>query len=177
MMNCWSFVGKVYAILTLQLLATIGVGATVRLVPSISHFLLKTHAGIAVYVVILVTPFIVLIPMFCLRHVKPVNYLLVAIFTVSLAFQVGITCVFTPGMVILESVFLTAVVFVTLTLYTFWAAWRGYDFSLLGPFLSEALLCLIIYVFIQAFSPLGKSNMMIFGALGSIVFCGYIVRI
>lgn len=56
--SCWSFVGKVYAILTVQLLATIGVGATVRSVPSIFHFLLETHAGIAVSVVIIVMPFI-----------------------------------------------------------------------------------------------------------------------
>lgn len=66
----------------------------------------------------------------------------------------------TTGKVILESVILTAVVVVSLTLYTFWAARRGHDFSFLGPFLFAALMILIVFALIQvtrAFSIYQKS--------------------
>jgi protein lifeguard len=53
------------------------------------------------------------------------------------------------GKVILEAAVLTAVVVVSLTLYTFWAAKRGYDFNFLGPFLFASLMALIVFGFIQ----------------------------
>lgn len=56
---------------------------------------------------------------------------------------------FVTGKVILEAVILTAVVVVSLTLYTFWAAKRGYDFNFLGPFLFGAIVVLMVFGFIQ----------------------------
>lgn len=50
---------------------------------------------------------------------------------------------------ILESVILTAVVVVSLTLYTFWAASKGHDFSFLGPFLFSAVMILMVFALIQ----------------------------
>lgn len=49
----------------------------------------------------------------------------------------------------LEAAILTSVVVVGLTLYTFWAAKRGYDFAFLGPFLFAAVLVLIVFSIIQ----------------------------
>lgn len=76
---------------------------------------------------------------------------------------------------ILEAVILTAVVVISLTLYTFMAAKRGYDFNFLGPFLFGAVLVLIVFSMIQILFPLGKVSMMIYGCLAAIIFCGYIV--
>lgn len=53
------------------------------------------------------------------------------------------------GKVILESVILTSVVVVSLTLYTFWAARRGHDFNFLGPFLFGAIMVLMVFALIQ----------------------------
>ncbi|KAJ6336043.1 hypothetical protein OIU78_012612 [Salix suchowensis] len=75
-----------------------------------------------------------LLPMYYYHQKHPVNYILLGIFTISLAFAVGLTCAFTEGKVILESAILTSVVVVSLTMYTFWAARRGHDFNFLGPF-------------------------------------------
>jgi len=75
----------------------------------------------------------------------------------------------------LESVILTALVVLSLTAYTFWAARRGHDFSFLGPILFAAILVLIFYGLIQAFFPLGKLSVTIYGALASIIFSAYIV--
>ncbi|XP_010497467.1 PREDICTED: BI1-like protein, partial [Camelina sativa] len=123
----WSFIRKVYSIISIQLLVTIAVAATVVKVHSISVFFTTTNAGLALYILLIFTPLIVMCPLYYYHQKHPVNYLLLAIFTVSLAFAVGLTCAFTSGKVILEAVILTSVVVISLTLYTFWAAKRGHD--------------------------------------------------
>ncbi|PRQ26032.1 hypothetical protein RchiOBHm_Chr6g0290161 [Rosa chinensis] len=171
----WSFIRKIYSIIAVQLLVTIAVAATVVSYHPIANFFVSTGAGLALYIVLIIIPFIVLCPLYYYHQRHPVNYLLLGIFTISLAFVVGLTCAFTSGKVILESVILTVVVVIALTLYTFWAARRGHDFNFLGPFLTGALLVLIVFSLIQVFFPLGKLSVMIYGCLASIIFCGYIV--
>ncbi|KAL6210593.1 hypothetical protein ACLB2K_015825 [Fragaria x ananassa] len=171
----WSFIRKIYSIIAVQLLATIAVAAVVVSYHPIANFFVSTGAGLALYIVLIITPFIVLCPLYYYYQRHPVNFILLGIFTISLAFVVGLTCAFTSGKVILESAILTAVVVIALTLYTFWAARRGQDFNFLGPFLSGALLVLIVFGLIQIFFPLGKLSVMIYGCLASIIFCGYIV--
>ena len=53
------------------------------------------------------------------------------------------------GKIILEAAILTAVVVVSLTAYTFWAAKRGHDFNFLGPFLFAAIMVLMVFSLIQ----------------------------
>ncbi|KAJ0111314.1 hypothetical protein Patl1_03309 [Pistacia atlantica] len=171
----WSFIRKVYSIITIQLLVTIAVAGTVVTVRPISEFFVSSGAGLAVYIVLIITPFIVLCPLYYYHQKHPVNYFLLGIFTISLAFAVGLTCAFTSGKVILESVILTAAVVVSLTLYTFWAAKRGHDFNFLGPFLFGAIIVLMLFALIQILFPLGKISVMIYGCLASIIFCGYII--
>ncbi|KAK8614675.1 hypothetical protein V6N13_068472 [Hibiscus sabdariffa] len=171
----WAFIRKVYSILAIQLLATAAVSATVVFVHQISHFFVSTRAGFALYIVIVILPFITLCPLYLLHRRHPWNYLLLGVFTVSIAFSVGLSCAFTKGKVILEAAVLTAVVVISLTLYTFWAAKRGHDFNFLGPFLFAALIVLIVFALIQVFFPLGRLSMMIYGGLAAIIFSGYIV--
>ncbi|KAF5462676.1 hypothetical protein F2P56_018664 [Juglans regia] len=171
----WAFIRKVYSILTFQLLATIAVGAVVVFVHPIAHFFVSTGAGLALYILLILTPFLVMLPLYFYHQKHPFNYLLLGIFTLSLAFVVGLTCAFTSGKVILESVILTTVVVMSLTLYTFWAARRGHDFNFLGPFLFGALLVLVVFGMIQIFFPLGRISVTIYGCLASLIFCGYII--
>lgn len=171
----WSFIRKIYSIITLQLLLTIAVAAVVVTYRPIAVFFTTTNAGLALFIVLIIMPFIVLCPLYYYHQRHPVNYLLLTVFTVSLAFVIGLTCAFTSGKVILEAVILTAVVVVGLTLYTFWAARRGQDFNFLGPFLFGAVLVLMVFGMIQLFFPLGKLSTMIYGCLAAIIFCGYIV--
>ncbi|CAN0898194.1 Protein LIFEGUARD 4 [Linum grandiflorum] len=171
----WSFIRKIYSIITIQLLATVAVASVVVSVRPIAVFFVTTSAGLALYIVLIITPFIVLCPLYYYHQKHPVNYLLLGIFTVAISFAVGLTCAFTSGKVILEAAILTAVVVVGLTLFTFWAAKRGYDFNFLGPFLFGAILVLMVFAIIQIFFPLGKLSVMIYGCLAAIIFCGYIV--
>jgi len=171
----WAFIRKIYSILTFQLLLTIAVAAVVVTVRPISVFFSTTAAGLALYIVLIIMPFIVLCPLYYYHQSHPLNYFLLGIFTVGLAFAVGLTCAFTSGKVVLESVILTTAVVVSLTLYTFWAARRGHDFNFLGPFLFGAVFVLILFAMIQIFFPLGRISIMIYGCLASIIFCGYII--
>lgn len=54
----WSFIRKIYSIVAIQLLATIAVAATVVSVHPIAHFFVSTGAGLALYIVLIITPFI-----------------------------------------------------------------------------------------------------------------------
>ena len=122
----WAFIRKIYSIITVQLLVTIAVAATVVSVHPIALFFVSSGAGLALYIVIIITPFIgmfysysvfqsflwkyfwiltmtfffwvlVLCPLSYYHQKHPVNYVLLGIFTVSLAFAVGLTCAFTSG--------------------------------------------------------------------------------
>jgi len=50
----WAFIRKVYIILAMQLLLTVGVAATVVFVPPIPRFILHTTPGLAIYIVSLI---------------------------------------------------------------------------------------------------------------------------
>ena len=52
----------------------------------------------------------------------------------------------------LEALILTAVVVLSLTAYTHWAARKGHDFSFLGPMLFTSLWIVILFGFIQVCS-------------------------
>ncbi|KAK4492511.1 hypothetical protein RD792_003322 [Penstemon davidsonii] len=171
----WSFIRKIYSIVSIQLILTIAIASVVVTVHPISHFFTSTGAGLALYIVLIITPLIVLWPLSYYYQKHPVNYFLLGVFTVTIASAVGLTCAFTSGKVILEAVILTAAVVVSLTLYTFWAAKRGQDFNFLGPFLFGGIVVLMLFSMIQIFFPLGHISTMIYGGVASIIFCGYII--
>lgn len=54
----WAFIRKIYSILTVQLLVTIAVAATVVSVHPIALFFVSSGAGLALYIVLIITPFI-----------------------------------------------------------------------------------------------------------------------
>ncbi|MCO5606373.1 hypothetical protein L7F22_060561 [Adiantum nelumboides] len=168
----WGLVRKVYGILGTQLVLTALVAALVVLYRPLSVFLLDAPF---LLFLLAIMPFIVMCPMYYYRQKHPVNFVLLAIFTVSLSLTVGFSCAFTSGEIVLEALILTAVVVLSLTAYTFWAAQKGYDFSFLGPFLFTSLILIIVFGFIQMFFPLGPFPTMVYGGLGALIFCGYII--
>ncbi len=54
-----------------------------------------------------------------------------------------------PAAIVLEALLLTAIVVVSLTAYTYWAAKRGHDFSFLGPILFTSLVIVVMFGFVQ----------------------------
>ncbi|KAM7462842.1 hypothetical protein LguiA_030963 [Lonicera macranthoides] len=171
----WGFIRKVYAILSLQLLLTVGVAATIMFVRPIPRFILHTTPGIVLFLVILILPLILLCPLHMFLKNHPVNLFLLALFTISVSFAVGLSCALSKGGIVLEAGILTSVVVVSLTLYTFWAAKRGHDFKFLGPFLFTSLLVLLVFLLIQIFIPLGRLGLMIYSMVATIIFSGFII--
>ncbi|KAG0475433.1 hypothetical protein HPP92_015119 [Vanilla planifolia] len=172
----WAFIRKVYSIVTLQILITIAISAIVVFYRPIPDFFLsRTTSAIVALVFLSISPFLVMIPMIFLRDKHPWNMFLLGLFTICFSMVIGLSCVTRSGKAILEAAVLTAVVVGGLTMYTFWAAKRGHDFNFLGPFLSAALLVMMVYVLVQIFFPLGKIGTTIYGCVGAIVFAGFII--
>ncbi|XP_062214332.1 protein LIFEGUARD 2-like [Phragmites australis] len=172
----WAFIRKVYVIVSLQLLLTVAVAAAVNLVGPIRVFFrARTPAAIAAFVLIILSPLIVMIPMIYWRKRHPINLVLLALFTVCVSFAVGLGCLSAKGIVILEAAGITMVVVVGLTLYTFWAAKRGYDFEFLGPFLVAACLVLLLYSLVQILFPMGRTMTLVYGCVAALVFSGFII--
>ncbi|KFK22589.1 hypothetical protein AALP_AAs43532U000100 [Arabis alpina] len=171
----WAFIRKVYIILSLQMILTVGVCSVVFFVRAIPVFITTTYLGVAVFFVSLLVPLFMLCPLLIFAKKHPYNLIMLALFTLSMSFAVGLCCSFTKGKIVLEAAILTGVMVLGLTLYTFWAVKRGHDFSFLGPFLFGALLILLVFTIMQIYYPLGNLTSTIFSGLASIVFCAYIV--
>ncbi|TVU44614.1 hypothetical protein EJB05_04059 [Eragrostis curvula] len=172
----WAFIRKVYVIVAMQLVLTVAVASTVNLVDPIrAFFQSRTKGALVAYVLILISPIIVMIPMIFCRKKHPINLILLALFTVCISLTVGVACLSRNGTVIMEAVGITLVVVVGLTGYTFWAAKKGYDFEFLGPFLVAACLVLILFSFVRILFPMGKTGTMVYGCVAALVFSGFII--
>ncbi|KAH7522418.1 hypothetical protein FEM48_Zijuj07G0136400 [Ziziphus jujuba var. spinosa] len=114
-------------------------------------------------------------PLHVYQQKHPLNFVFLGLFTVSLSLTVGVTCANTEGSIVLEALILTSAVVASLTAYTFWASKKGKDFSFLGPILFTGLIILVLSSFIQVFFPLGSTSSAVYGAIGAIIFSGYIV--
>ncbi|RZS02464.1 hypothetical protein BHM03_00032524 [Ensete ventricosum] len=209
----WAFIRKVYTIVALQIVITIGVAAAINLIAPVRDFLLdRSTASFVAGVAIMILPFLgtyakfqdrmdsfsspipcsmtvfdcassncslemetVMLPMMYFSERHPINFVLLLLFTVCIGFAVGLACTTRGGAAILEAATLTAAVVGGLTLYTFWAAKRGHDFSFLGPFLFAALLALTIFSLIQVLFPMGTVTTRVFGCISAVVFAGFII--
>ncbi|KAJ0974090.1 hypothetical protein J5N97_016055 [Dioscorea zingiberensis] len=172
----WSFIRKVYSILAAQFVFTSAVGAVGAFIRPIPRFFLsRTPASLGVFLVILIIPFIALVPMMIYRHKHPLNIIFLSIFTACISCSVMVTCAIVNAKVILEAAILTGTMFIGLTLFTFWAARKGRDFTFLFPFLFASLHVLLIYILIQIFFPLGKVAHTVYSFVATIVFTGFII--
>lgn len=54
----WAFIRKVYSIISVQLLATVAVAAVVVSVRPIAAFFVRDSGGLALYILVIITPFI-----------------------------------------------------------------------------------------------------------------------
>ncbi|KAF3488488.1 hypothetical protein F2Q69_00056700 [Brassica cretica] len=176
----WGFIRKVYGILSAQLLLTTLISAVVVLNPPVND-VLTGSPGLLLFLCII--PFVygaslecpLIWPLHVYHQKHPVNLILLALFTISLSFTVGVSCAMTEGRIVLEALILTLSVVGSLTAYTFWAAKKGKDFSFLGPILFTSLIILVVTSFMQMFFPLGPTSVAIYGGISALVFCGYIV--
>ncbi|KAL6880127.1 hypothetical protein ACP4OV_011692 [Aristida adscensionis] len=172
----WAFIRKVYVIVAMQMLTTVAITAAVYLLPAVRQFFAaRSPAALTAFVVIIIAPIIVMLPMMFLRDRHPINLVLLALFTICMSFAVGLGCLSSKGIIIIEAASLTFVVVLGLTVYTFWAAKRGHDFNFLGPFLFAACLILMLYGLFQMLLPMGRMATTVYGCVSALVFSAFII--
>jgi protein lifeguard len=172
-----AFIRKVYTVLSLQLLLSIGLAAICAYIRPVRNYL-ATHQWF-VYIALGVA-IACLIPLFCFRTRYPANLVLLVLFTLAYAVLVAVvvSTYFArgAGVIVLEALCLTAIVFVAITTYVMVTK---RDFHFLGGFLFAAL-CILIAASIANFA-LGfvgaRSKVFTFciSVLGALVFTGYLL--
>lgn len=170
----WGFIRKVYSILTLQLLLTAIIASIVVMTPRINQFF-RTRNGLIVYLIIAIFTIIIMLVMNCFLNKHPINIILLGVFTIMFSIMVGVSCVFSKGEIILQASILTTVLAVSLTLFTFWAAKRGWDFNFLYPFLFCTLILVLLFCMIEIFYPMGSMVRMVISFIVALLYCGFII--
>ncbi|BBN11386.1 protein lifeguard [Marchantia polymorpha subsp. ruderalis] len=168
----WGFLRKVYGILSMQMILTTIVASVVVFTESVKDFFIRSPF---LLIFLAFVPLILMIPLYYYHKSHPTNLALLGLFTVAVSLTVGISCAFTPGIIVLEALLLTATVVLALTAYTYYAVKQGKDFEFLGPALFVSVIVLVVFGFIQMFFPLGNIGSAIYGGVGSLIFSLYIV--
>ncbi|KAL2650968.1 hypothetical protein R1flu_019096 [Riccia fluitans] len=168
----WGFIRKVYGILSTQMILTTLVASVIVFSDSVRDFFTSSPS---LLLLIGLVPLVLMCPLYCYHQSHPINLVLLGLFTVGVSLTVGISCAFTPGIIVLEALVLTATVVLGLTAYTYYAVKQGKDFEFLGPALFVSLLVLVVFGFVQIFFPLGSIGSAIYGGVGALIFSLYIV--
>ncbi|GAA5805172.1 inhibitor of apoptosis-promoting Bax1-domain-containing protein [Helicostylum pulchrum] len=160
------FVRKVYSILTAQLLATAGVSALYMTNQTVKDYV---QSSSTLFFISIFGSLGTLIALTIKGRSAPLNYYLLALFTLLESHLVGtIVTVYDKGIVI-QALLITCGVFLALTLFTLQSKW---DFSGMGPILLAGLLILLVSSILLPFS---ESNELPLAIGGIIIFSGYII--
>ncbi|KIH93745.1 bax inhibitor family protein [Sporothrix brasiliensis 5110] len=163
------FVRKVYAILTIQLLATSALGAVSFLSEGYRTWI-QTHPALVFVSLFGAMGFLGLT--YWKRKSYPANLLFLAGFTVLEAYSISVIVSFYEASIVLNAVVLTAGIFVFLTLF---ACQTKYDFTSWMPYLFGALWALILFGFMAMFFPYSSTTELIYGGITALIFSGYIL--
>ncbi|CBY02429.1 hypothetical protein IAQ61_007019 [Plenodomus lingam] len=164
-----AFIRKVYAILTVQLLATAAVSFVAMTSATFKHWI-QTNEWM-MWVSMLGT-FVFLGLTFWKRKSYPTNLLFLAGFTAMEAYCVSLIVSFTDSKIVLEAVIFTLGIFVALSLF---ACQTKYDFSAWQPYLFGMIWVVILFGFMNAFFPYNSKVELGYGIVCALIFSGYIL--
>lgn len=156
-----AFMRKVYGLLAVQLIMTTVIAGALLLTPGVKE-LVQTNSWV------LVPAFFLTFGLLMALHVKrkehPVNLILLAAFTVIMAYTVGVMVTFFDKFVVLQAFILTSAVVAGLTAFTFQTK---RDFSSFGAALYSGLMILIGASFFHLFvgGDLMETGLAVGGAL------------
>ena len=106
------------------------------------------------------------------RKSYPTNLLFLSGFTLLEAYAISVVTSFFEARVVVQALVITLGLFVALTLF---ACQTKYDFTNWMPYLFGALWFLILFGFMAAFFPMNSKVELVYGAIGALVFAGYIL--
>jgi len=162
------FLRKVYSLLSMQLGLTTLIGAVFLFTPGVKE-VVQGNSWLLLPAFIL--SFVLLIALHIKRKETPINFILLAGFTVVQAYTVGVLVTFFDQSVVIQAFFLTAAVVIGLTAFTFQTQ---RDFSNLGSALFSGLLILILGGMIQVFVG-GELTDLALAIGGAVLFSFFII--
>jgi FtsH-binding integral membrane protein len=155
------FIRKVYAILTVQLLLTAILSSVSffshsyrRWIQSNSWMMWGSLFGAIAFMLLT----------FWKRKSYPTNLLFLTGFTLLEAYTISVITSFYESRIVVEALILTL-----------FACQSKYDFTSWMPYLFGALWVLIIFGFMSAFFPGGKTIELVYGVVAALIFSGYIL--
>lgn len=166
-----AFIKKVYFILSIQLLITVGIISIFVLIEDLQNFVAERPA------LILIAMFVTLATMSALaccsnvRREVPINYMCLGWFTVAEAFLLGVISSIYDPYVVLIAVGLTAAICLALTIF---AMQTKYDFTVMAGFLLVCLIVGLIFSLLMIFFH-NRILQIIYGSLGVILFSMYLI--
>lgn len=164
-----TFVRKVYAILTAQLLATTTLSSASFWSSSYKTWI-QSHP--ALVWVSLLGAMVFMGLTYWKRKSYPTNLLFLSGFTALEAYTVSVIVSFYEAGLVLNALVITLGVFFFLTAF---ACQTKYDFTSWMPYLFGALWGLLIFGFVAAFLPYSSTGELLWGGLAALVFSGYIL--
>lgn len=163
------FIRKVYAILSLQILATIVVGFIIKLSPGIQNWCFNNQW---LFWVSFIGAFGFMIGAHIKARSYPTNLLLLAGFTLCEAYIVGLGCSLDKTEILVKAALITGIIFVGLTAFAFQTK---YDFRSWQGALGMGLWALIGWSLVMIFFPSSETVNMVYSGIGSLIFSAYIV--
>jgi hypothetical protein len=164
-----AFVRKVYAILSVQLVAT-------AILSSVSFFSVSYKNWIQTNQWMMWISLFGALGFLGLTYWKrksyPTNLLFLAGFTGLEAYSISVIVSFYQSKIVLQAVLLTAGIFVALTLF---ACQTKYDFTSWMPYLFGGLWALILVGFMAAFFPPNSTVELAYSVIAALIFSGYIL--
>lgn len=106
------------------------------------------------------------------RKSYPTNLLFLSGFTAMEAYSISVIVSFYQSRIVLQAVVITGLLFVGLTLF---ACQSKYDFTSWAPYLFGSLWVLIIFGFMAAFFPGGKTFELVYSGAAALIFSAYIL--
>lgn len=165
------FLTKVYGILAAQLLLTCALCAIFMFVEPVTMF---AYGNLWFTIVLFIINIVLIVTLFFVKNSYPWNFYLLGAFTIAMGCMIATTCavyaVHGMGHIVALAAGATLFVFVSLTIFV---QLSDIDFSFLGLFLPVCLLVFIIWMCIAII--FGFSLGMLFGALGVLLFSGFII--
>ena len=162
------FIKKVYGILSVQLTLTTCMVFVVMYSPSIAQIMINPTLLTTVLVLYISS----ICALVCCRLDKqvPINYILLAVFTVCCSWLVSLICLAYPPVIVFEAICLTAAVVVAITFY---AATTKDDFTVCGPIVWVVGMIIMTGSILAIF--MGPSGRLLYCMMGVLLFSFYLI--
>lgn len=164
-----AFIRKVYTILFLQLLVTVGIGAVICMNDGVRAWALSHQWA---FWVSMFGGMGLLIGTYVTQRSYPKNMIFLFGFTVCEAYMVGVVSSLYETRIVIEALIITAVVFAGLTLL---AMQSKYDFTGWAGWLGAGLWFLVAAGFLMIFFPYSSGVELVYSSIGALLFSAYIL--